>query len=52
MSGHRPRLLRRLRDESALRCAICLFRITGLAKPAVTIINGTARCDDHLGWPS
>jgi len=46
------RLLRRLREEPGLRCAICLVWGTGLAKPADTVIGGTARCYEHLGGTS
>lgn len=46
------RLLRRLREKPVLRCAICLVWGTGLAKPADTVIGGTARCYEHLGGAS
>jgi hypothetical protein len=36
-------------DPHTLRCALCLYARTGLANRAVTIIRGTAVCEDHMG---
>jgi len=40
---------------SELVCVFCLYaesRIGKDAKPAVTIIDGNATCDQHLDWRS
>ena len=33
-----------------LVCAICLYTRKGVVTPAVTIIDGLAVCEDHLGY--
>jgi hypothetical protein len=33
-----------------LYCAICLYVRTGVAAEAVTVIEGYAVCDDHMGY--
>lgn len=34
---------------SELRCGVCIYVEPGLAPKAVTVIEGYAVCDDHLG---
>lgn len=33
-----------------LHCAVCLYVRTGVALMAVTIIEGYAVCEDHMGY--
>jgi hypothetical protein len=31
-------------------CAVCLYIRTGVAESAITVIEGYAVCEDHLGY--
>lgn len=33
-----------------LVCAVCLYVRDGVASPAITVIEGYAVCEDHLGY--
>jgi hypothetical protein len=34
----------------ALKCGICLYIRTGVAEDAITVIEGYAVCEDHMGY--
>lgn len=37
-------------DRWRLVCAVCLYVRTGIAADAVTVVEGYAVCDDHVGY--
>jgi len=39
------------RRQTWLACALCLYIPNNVVNDAVTVINGVAVCDDHLGIP-
>lgn len=46
LAAPRPRA-KREPAARALVCAVCYYVSEGTPTPAVTVINGTAACDDH-----
>lgn len=43
--------IRTMIERHALVCAVCLYVLDGgKAKTALTVIEGYAVCDDHLGY--
>lgn len=45
------KVIKTIIERHALVCAICLYRPDGgKAKTALTVIEGYAVCEDHLGY--
>jgi hypothetical protein len=51
MTPDDKKILTTIVERHALICALCLYKDSGgKAKTALTVIEGYAVCDDHLGY--